>query len=135
MAAICGFVAAFLTCACSPNQQYLDVKQVEKSPDGLLTAAYIADTSGGAAVGTGFDVYIFKGTRPTSYSDRVFSDECVADVRISWVSRKELEISYGAREGHVVTASPSPWWNFGRTVSHGVMIRLAPHVSRNPYLC
>lgn len=135
IAAPCGFVVAFLTCACSPDQQYLSIKQVAKGPDGLLTAAYVEDTSGGAAVGTGFDVYIFEGERPKSYSDRVFSDECVTDVRVSWVGPRELRISYGAREGHRATASPGPWWDFGRTFSHGVMIRLVPHVSHNPYLC
>lgn len=135
MAALCGFVVALLTCACSPDQRYLNIEQVAKSPDGSLTAAFIEDTSGGAAVGTGFDVYIFEGDGPKSYSDRVFSDECVTDVRVSWVGSKELQISYGAREGHRVPASPGPWWNFGRTFSHGVMIRLAPRVSKNAYLC
>jgi hypothetical protein len=104
MLAPCVFVAALLTGACSPDQQYLTIGQVAKSPDGLLTAAYIEVTSGGAAMGTGFDVYIFEGRKPTSYSDRVFSDECVTNVRVSWIGRKELRISYGAREGHKVTA-------------------------------
>ena len=133
--ALCAMVAALLTSACSPDQQYLHFEQREKSPDGSLTAAYVEDTSGGAAVGTGFDVYVFAGTKPTTYSDRVFSDECVTDVRISWLGPKELRISYGARAGHQITSSPGPWWNFGRRFSHDVTIRLVSHVSKNPYLC
>lgn len=131
----CAIVAALLISACSPEQQYLYIEQREKSPDGSPTAAYIEDTSGGAAVGTGFDVYIFTGAKPESYSERVFSDECVTDVRIAWLGPKEHRISYGARAGHQITPPPGPFWNFSHSVSHDVALRLASHISKNPYLC
>ena len=116
---------------CSPDPRDLQIMEETKSPDGALTAAYVLDTGGGAAVGTGQDVYVFRGNRPTRYSDRIFSDECVDDVRIRWLGLKELQISYGARRGHK-TVGTTPWWNFGR-VPHGLNLRLVPHETNGTF--
>ena len=132
--AVFASIAALMTCSCSPDPRDLHIEQVAKSPDGSLTAAYLENTGGGAAVGTGFDVYVFDGAAPTAYSERVFSDECVTDVRISWQAPKMLRISFGARAGYKTVLPAGPWWALGRP-SHGVTVRLEPHVSNNPYLC
>ena len=123
---------ALLLCGCGPDPKYLHVVQATKSPDGGLTAAYVEDTQGGAAVGTGQDVYVFEGSSPTRYADRVFSDECVKDVRVSWLQPKVLQIAYGARLGHRTLSASGPWWTFGH-VPHGLTIRLAPHPTDSTY--
>jgi hypothetical protein len=117
---------------CSPDPRDLQIMQEAKSPDGALTAAYVLDTGGGAAVGTGQDVYVFRGHGPTRYSDRVFSDECVDDVRIRWLGLRELQISYGTRGGNKPTGTTGPWWNFGR-VPYGLTLRLVPHDTNGTY--
>ncbi len=83
-------------------------------------------------VGTGQDVYVFSGTGPSRYSDRVFSDECVVGVRISWLGPKELRIAYGARADHKTPRAPGPWWTFGH-VPHGLIVQLAPHTAKGSY--
>lgn len=123
-----------LVSGCAPDPDYLHVVQRVKSPDGLLTAAYVEDTQGGAMVGTSQDVYVFSGTGPgpTRYSDRVFSDECVVGVRISWLGPKELKVAYGARADHKTPRAPGPWWTFGH-VPHGLMVHLAPYTAEGSY--
>lgn len=117
---------------CAPDPDYLHVVQQAKSPDGLLTASYVEDTQGGAMVGTGQDVYVFSGSGPTRYSDRVFSEECITDVRVSWLGPKELRIAYGAGAAHIPSRSAGPWWTFGH-VPHGLTIHLAPHTVDGSY--
>lgn len=130
-----GFVvlaALVIAAGCAPDARDLHVVEQVKSPDRLLTAAYVQDTAGGAAVGTGQDVYVFKGGMPDSYSDRVFSDECVNDVHISWLGPTELRIAYGARAGHRISRDAGPWWTFGRK-PHALTLRYAAHVTNSTY--
>lgn len=129
-------VSAFLAIAtlvialsgCSPDPRDLHEVQRARSPDGSLTAAYLEDTGGGAAVGTGEDVYVFSGTAPTSYSERVFSEECVTGVRVSWLGPRDLQISYGIGKGEWASVRAGPWWTFGMK-HHHVQVHLAPHVA------
>jgi hypothetical protein len=116
------------TSGCSPDSRNLREVQRARSPNGLLTAAYVEDTGGGAAVGTGQDVYVFSGKTPTSYAERVFSEECVTDVRISWMGPKDLQISYGIRNGERASVREAPWWAFGKK-HHHVRVHLGPHLA------
>ena len=116
---------------CSPNPRDLHEVQRARSPDGSLTAAYLEDTGGGAAVGTGEDVYVFSGTAPNSYSDRVFSEECVTDLRVSWLGPKDLQISYGIRKGERASVRAGPWWTFGMERHRDVKVHLTPHFVRS----
>jgi hypothetical protein len=125
-------LTAFLLNSCSPDPQYLHVVKTTKSPDGSFTAANVENTEGGAAVGTSFEVYVFTGSLPTRSSDRVFSDECVNDVQVTWLGPKELQISYGARPGHETAGNACPWWTFGRS-PHGLTIHFASHASDATY--
>ena len=116
-----------LTAGCAPDPRYLRVVQEARSPDGSLTAVYVEQTDGGAAVGTLHAVYVFDGKTPTRYSERVFGDECITDVRVSWLGPKELRISYGAPSRYEASLG-GPWWTFGR-VPHGLVVRLVPHTA------
>ena len=118
--------------SCAPGKGELHVVQKVKSPDGLLTAAYVQSTPGGAPFGTAENVYVFTGDVPTRYSERVFADEWVRNVRVSWLGPRELRIAYGTRAGHEPARSPGPWWTFGR-VPYGLTVRFAPHLANDTY--
>lgn len=83
-------------------------------------------------MGTGQDVYVFSGSAPTSYNERVFSEECVTNVRVQWLGPKDLQIEYGIRPGERASVEGGPWWTFGLE-HHGVKVHLAPHVTGNTY--
>ena len=130
--AILSLAAVLILSSCAPGNGELHVVQKVKSPDGSLTAAYVQSTPGGAPVGTAENVYVFAGDVPMRYSDRVFADECVNNVRVSWLGPRELRIAYGIRAGHEPTRSPGPWWTFGH-VPHGLTVRFEPHLTKDTY--
>ena len=124
------FIAFPLTVSCSPDPNYLHVAQAKPSPDGALRAVYVEDTQGGAAVGTGQDVYVLKISDRFQYSDRVFSNECVQNVSIDWTGPRSLKISFDTGSENMAHdgADAKPWWSLNRSPSHGIKLQLAPRV-------
>jgi hypothetical protein len=111
--------------SCSPGKNELHIMNRVKSPNGALTAAYVQSTPGGAALGTGEDVYVFRGNSPAGYKDRVFGAECVTDIKITWLGPRELRIAYTTGRDNKTPSTGGPWWRFGH-VAHKLTIRLAP---------
>jgi hypothetical protein len=96
----------------------------------MIEAVYSEDLSGGPATGVSEDVYIVPRGQFPRLVDRVFSNECVDDVKLRWLSDRTLEISYSVpRNIHEDTsrATPDVWWApwlWGKSPSGNVRIHL-----------
>jgi hypothetical protein len=96
------FAVALLTaslCGCQPEPKETQINLKVRSPDGKLTAIYAEDLGGGPATGVYEEIYIVEGNRFPRLEDRVFSNECVYDIHLMWVSPTTLRVNYSVPQG------------------------------------
>jgi hypothetical protein len=115
---------------CDPSPRETNIDTRVRSPDGGLEAVFAEDLSGGPATGTSMDVYIVAPGHFPRLVDRVFSNECVHDVQLRWLSPRALQVNYAVgADIHEDTsrATPSVWWApwlWGKSQSSLVSLRL-----------
>lgn len=122
---------------CGPDPNETQINARVKSPDGNLVAIYAEDLSGGPATGVSEDVYVTLGARFPQTADRVFSNECVHQIALSWEGPRRLRISYDvASDIHENTGLGRPWWAmWDQGLVHGVQVHLVRHLTPATRAC
>lgn len=116
--------------ACNPTLSETQINARVLSPDNMIEAVYSEELSEGAATGVSQDVYIVPRGRFPRLVDRVFTNECVHDVKLRWLDNRTIEISYSVPKNiHEDTsrAPPAVWWApwlWGNSLSRNVRLRL-----------
>lgn len=96
-------IALFTLCGCNPSPATTDIHERLRSPDGKIEAIYAEDLSGGPATGVSEDIYVVRAGQFPRLADRVFSNECVHNLKMDWTGNKRLAIRYSVGS---VTCSP-----------------------------
>lgn len=116
---------------CQPDPKETQINAKVRSPDGKLTAIYAEDLSGGPATGVSEDIYIIDGDRFPRIEDRVFSNECMHDIRLAWGTPSTLRIDYAVPRGtHEDTerAGRSLWpWLWHASPAESVRVEFVRH--------
>ncbi len=117
-------------CARAPDPRDTEVNLRVRSPDGKLDAIYAEDVGGGPAVGVTEEIFVAKPGVFPDMKGRVFSEECVHNIALTWETPRRLRISYDigsdVREDprlhkpSVFSVFSSAYWTFGNP--HGTEI-------------
>ena len=120
---------------CQPDPHETQINAKLKSPDGKLTAIYAEDLGGGPATGVSEDVYIVDGDRFPRLADRVFSNECVQNVRLAWGQASTLRIDYDAGRDVQVDVRRHNWsifpWLWGSSPASNIKVNLVRHITNS----
>jgi len=118
---------------CNPNPKDTQIIARIRSPDGRLEAIYAADVGGGAAVGTTEEVFVVEPGAFPRLKERVFSEECVHNIVLTWETLRTLRIGYdigsdiredtGVAKPSILSVFSSGYWTYGHP--HGTQVRLA----------
>jgi hypothetical protein len=119
--------------SCAPTQKNTQINTRIKSPDGMLEAIYAEDIGGGPAVGVTEEVFVVQRGAFPHLNERVFSEECVRNISLTWERPRTLRVSYDigsdTREDSEL-AKPSlfsifssGYWTYSHP--HGTQVRLA----------
>ena len=136
LAIACSLLAA----GCNPNHWDTQINARLPSPSGRMEALYSEDFGGGPATGVSEDVHILDTGRFPRLIDRVFTNECVHDVKLRWTDDRNLGIHYEvASDIHEDTqrATPSVWWApwlWGSSPSGLVNVHLERLISKRPVM-
>jgi hypothetical protein len=126
--------AALLLAGCNPDPRETEINTRLKSPDGKLEAVYAEDISGGPATGVSEDVYIVEPNRFPRIVDRVLTQECIHDLRLTWESARTLRISYWAYANMQIEPERDQpdvrWipWLWGKSPEGQVQVRIDQQV-------
>jgi hypothetical protein len=119
---------AMLLSAGDPDPAETQINARVPSPDGKLVAVHAEDLSGGPATGASEDVYALEGSGPLRYADRIFSSECIHDLKLEWEGPRRLRITYDIlADLHGERGYAGPWWSPDRRPPHGVSIHYVRH--------
>ena len=119
---------------CQPDPSETQINTKLRSPSGALTAIYAQDLGGGPATGVSEDVYMVDGNHFPRGADRVFSSECIHNLRLAWDGPTSVRIEYDvAQDVHEDTGRPGPnglpLWLWGSSPSKSTRVHLVRHIT------
>ncbi len=124
------FVCLVIVGGCDPTHNTTQINARLPSPDHAIEAVYSEDFGGGPALGVSEDVYAVWPGRFPRLIDRLFTNECVHDVKLRWETARKLEISYSVgADIHEDTQRAAPSvrrmpWLWGSSPSPQVEVHL-----------